>query len=36
MARLPAPLRVGVTFVIVLVTWVFFRAVRSAVRSCGI
>ena len=31
---LPAPLRVGVTFVVVLVTWVFFRApdVPQAVR----
>jgi alginate O-acetyltransferase complex protein AlgI len=24
--RLPAPLRVGLTFIIVLVSWVFFRA----------
>ena len=29
--RLPAPLRVGLTFVVVLVSWVFFRATDSAV-----
>jgi len=36
-ARFPAPVRVGLTFVIVLVTWVFFRApdVPSAVRYLG-
>jgi alginate O-acetyltransferase complex protein AlgI len=35
--RLPAPLRVGVTFTIVLVTWVFFRApdLPQAIRYLG-
>jgi alginate O-acetyltransferase complex protein AlgI len=35
--RLPGPVRVGVTFVIVLLTWVFFRApdVPQAVRYLG-
>jgi alginate O-acetyltransferase complex protein AlgI len=34
---LPTPLRVGVTFVLVLITWVFFRApdLRSALRYLG-
>lgn len=33
----PAPLRVGVTFIIVLITWVFFRAtdLPHAVRYLG-
>ena len=36
-ARMPAPLRVALTFTIVLVTWVFFRArdLPSAVRYLG-
>jgi alginate O-acetyltransferase complex protein AlgI len=36
-ARFPAPVRVGLTFVAVLVTWVFFRApdVPNAVRYLG-
>jgi alginate O-acetyltransferase complex protein AlgI len=36
-SRLAAPLRVGTTFVIVLVTWVFFRApdLPSALRYLG-
>jgi alginate O-acetyltransferase complex protein AlgI len=34
---LPAPVRVGITFMIVLITWVFFRApdVPQAVRYLG-
>jgi len=35
--RLPAPLRIGATFVILLFTWVFFRAadLPAALRYCG-
>ncbi len=35
--RLPHPLRVAITFIIVLVTWVFFRAedLATALRYCG-
>jgi len=35
--RLPGPLRVGITFVILCFTWVFFRSadLPSAVRYCG-